>query len=100
MPAPWYRGNVRVDRRRRARDAPHCGQGAAQAIEDASCSARSWPRDGRSMTALDAFMERRFERCRFVVEDSLQIGAWEKNQTLDANPAMPMMIAMAVNEPL
>lgn len=29
--------------------------------------------------ALARFMQRRYERCRLVVENSLQLGEWDKN---------------------
>jgi 2-polyprenyl-6-methoxyphenol hydroxylase-like FAD-dependent oxidoreductase len=98
--APWYRGCVLLIGDAAHATSPHAGQGAAQAIEDAVVLGEELAADQPLAAALDAFMARRFERCRFVVENSLQIGEWEKNPTLDANPAMPMMIAMAVNEPL
>ena len=38
--------------------------------------------------ALAAFMERRYERCRLVVENSIQLGEWEKHpDDPDADPA-------------
>lgn len=44
--------------------------------------------------ALHAFMERRFERCKFVVESSLQIGKWEmeRNTTADYHGLTKKMI--------
>ena len=38
--------------------------------------------------ALARFMRRRYERCRMVVENSLQLGEWDKNPgDPQANPA-------------
>jgi hypothetical protein len=34
---------------------------------------------------LDAFMKRRYERSKFIVESSLQIGEWEQRPTPDAD---------------
>jgi hypothetical protein len=40
------------------------------------------------VSALAAFMDRRFERCRLVVENSLQLGEWEtRPDDPDADPA-------------
>ena len=77
VPAPWYRGRVLL-----IGDAAHAptsklGQGAAQAIEDAIVIAQELVAKATIDEALSAFMQRRFERCRFVVEGSLQIGRWE-----------------------
>jgi hypothetical protein len=32
-------------------------------------------------------MQRRFERCKFIVDGSLQLGEWEMHPTPDADPA-------------
>ena len=100
VPAPWYRGRVLLVGDAAHATSPHAGQGAAQAIEDAVVLGEELAGAQSLALALDAFMARRFDRCRFVVENSLQIGEWEKNPTPDANPAMPALIAMAANEPL
>ena len=99
MPAPWYRGRVVLIGDAAHATTPHCGQGAAQAIEDGIVLAEELAANGAS-AALEAFMARRYDRCKIVVEGSEQIGDWEKDPTPDANPAMPALIAMAANEPL
>jgi len=35
---------------------------------------------------LEEFMQRRFERCRFIVESSLQLGEWEQTPVSTADP--------------
>ncbi len=97
---PWYRGRVLLIGDAAHATSPHAGQGAAQAIEDAVVLGEELAGDQSLAAALDAFMARRYERCKFVVENSLQIGEWEKNPSPDYNPALPMMIAVATNEPL
>jgi hypothetical protein len=58
------------------------------------------PRDDLG-AALDAFMERRFERCRFIVEGSEAIGAWEMDHSLPIDPnAKRMEVTMAAMAPL
>jgi hypothetical protein len=37
--------------------------------------------------ALSRFSNRRWERCRMVAENSIQLGEWEKQPTPDADPA-------------
>jgi 2-polyprenyl-6-methoxyphenol hydroxylase-like FAD-dependent oxidoreductase len=81
---PWYRGRVVLIGDAAHATSPHVGQGAAMAIEDALVLAEevvSWPLED----ALERFMERRFERCRFVCEASRQIGAWELERRHDAD---------------
>ena len=47
--------------------------------------------------ALERFTPRRFERCRFVVESSLQLGEWEKRpDDPEADPAGLSQRAWAV----
>lgn len=58
---------------------PHFGQGAAQAIEDGVVLAELLEQDRPLATLLDAFMQRRYERCRFIQESSLKMGEWEQN---------------------
>ena len=66
---------------------PHLGQGAAQAVEDAVVLGELFARNLPIDELLPAFMQRRYERCKFIFESSLQIGAWEQRPTPDADPA-------------
>ncbi|MDJ1371937.1 FAD-dependent monooxygenase [Gulosibacter molinativorax] len=56
---------------------PHLGQGAAQAIEDGVVLADSLVNAGSLEEAFANYTERRFERCKLIVETSLAIGEWE-----------------------
>ena len=56
---------------------PHLGQGAAQAIEDAIVLAEEAGRDQPLAMMFANYEDRRYERCKFVVEASLMIGQWE-----------------------
>ena len=57
---------------------PHLGQGAAQAIEDAIVLADFLDSaDGEHEPAFTAYVERRCERCKLIVESSVRIGEWE-----------------------
>ena len=66
---------------------PHAGQGAAQAIEDGVVLAEEFERATTVDEALAGFMDRRYERCRIVVEGSLQIGSWEMAGAMDVDYA-------------
>jgi 2-polyprenyl-6-methoxyphenol hydroxylase-like FAD-dependent oxidoreductase len=77
VPAPWYRGRVLL-----VGDAAHAptsklGQGAAQAIEDGIVLAEELQSRRTLESALDSFMARRYDRCKFIVDASWQVGRWE-----------------------
>ncbi len=52
---------------------PHLGQGAGMAIEDALVLAEELDRHDDVASALKSYRDRRFERCRYIVESSLAI---------------------------
>lgn len=52
---------------------PHLGQGAGMAIEDAIVLAEELDRTATPEDAFAAYRMRRFERCRYIVEQSLAI---------------------------
>jgi 2-polyprenyl-6-methoxyphenol hydroxylase-like FAD-dependent oxidoreductase len=56
---------------------PHIAYGAGMAIEDSVVLAEELSRSDSVATALDAFMARRFDRCKLVVDTSLQLSEWE-----------------------
>lgn len=93
MDQPWFDGRVVLIGDSAHATTPHLGQGAGMAIEDGVVLAEELAErevDG----ALHAFMQRRFERCKFVVESSLQIGKWEmeRNTTADYHGLTKKMI--------
>lgn len=86
VPPPWFRGRVVLIGDAAHATSPHCGQGAAQAIEDAIVLRQELSRDQSLQAALEAYMERRYERCRMIVEGSETIGRWEQDHSLPVNP--------------
>ena len=86
LPAPWHQGRVLLIGDAAHATTPHLGQGAAQAVEDGVVLGELLARDEPLPQLLDEFMQRRFERCKFIVEGSLQLGAWEMNPTPEADP--------------
>ena len=87
MPAPWYRGRVLLIGDAAHATTPHLGQGAAQAVEDGVVLGELLPRDEPVADLLEGFMRRRFERCKFIFEGSLQLGEWDMHPTPDADRA-------------
>jgi 2-polyprenyl-6-methoxyphenol hydroxylase-like FAD-dependent oxidoreductase len=87
VPAPWYCGRVALIGDAAHAITPHLGQGAAQAVEDAVVLADELGKDGPLRGALDSFVQRRFERCKLILEASLQIGEWEMHPHPQADVA-------------
>jgi 2-polyprenyl-6-methoxyphenol hydroxylase-like FAD-dependent oxidoreductase len=90
-PAPWHRGRVVLLGDAVHSVTPHLGQGAAQAIEDGVVLAEelgaSGPADADVADAFTRYAARRYERCKFIVEASVQIGDWEMHPSPDADQA-------------
>ena len=88
---PWYRGRVMI-----VGDAAHAcppliAQGAAMCAEDAVVLAEMVTGEGELGEILKAFMERRMPRVRAVLDNSLQLAAWEiRPETPGADPARIM----------
>lgn len=77
LPDPWFKGRVVIIGDAAHATTPHLAQGAAMAIEDAVLLGELLRRDERLDYLLAEFMDRRFERARYVVESSEQIANWE-----------------------
>jgi 2-polyprenyl-6-methoxyphenol hydroxylase-like FAD-dependent oxidoreductase len=92
LPAPWYRGRVLLIGDAVHATTPHLAMGAGIAIEDAVVLGELLASSSELEQALAGFMERRWERARLVVENSLQLGEWEKE------PGDPEAPAALMNE--
>jgi 2-polyprenyl-6-methoxyphenol hydroxylase-like FAD-dependent oxidoreductase len=101
VPAPWHRGRIVLLGDAAHGATPHCGQGAAQAIEDAIVLAEELARDVPVPTALEGFTARRYERCRAIVEGSEQVGKWEQDHSLPIDPdATRNAVIMTASAPI
>lgn len=76
---PWVRGRVVLIGDAAHSTTPHISYGLGIAVEDGIVLADELSRDPDVSAALDAFMTRRFERARMVVEGSLQLSRWEQH---------------------
>ena len=88
LPSLWYRGRVLLIGDAAHTTTPHMAAGAGLAIEDSVVLAELLGRDQPVPVVLEEFMNRRFARCRMTVENSFQLGEWEK--TPDAPDADPV----------
>jgi 2-polyprenyl-6-methoxyphenol hydroxylase-like FAD-dependent oxidoreductase len=101
VPAPWHHGRVVLVGDAAHGATPHCGQGAAQAIEDGIVLAQELARAASVTAALEAFTERRYDRCREIVEGSERVGQWEQDHSLPIDPdATRNAVVMAASAPI
>ena len=77
LPRPWYKGRVVLIGDAVHATTPHLAAGACIGIEDAVVLAEEVARTDNVGSALAAFEERRWERCRMVVENSGRLGEIE-----------------------
>ncbi len=87
VPSPWYRGRVVLIGDAAHTTTPHLAHGGGLAVEDAIVLAELLKTQASIEVALEQFMDRRWQRCRMVVENSIQLGEWEKQPAPDADPA-------------
>ncbi|HKV46263.1 MAG TPA: FAD-dependent monooxygenase [bacterium] len=82
LPKPWHRGRAVLIGDAAHTTPPQLASGATIALEDALVLAEALQAERPLPELLEMFVERRYERCRLVVENSYQLGEWEKNPSL------------------
>lgn len=80
LPRPWHRGRTLLIGDAAHPTTPQLASGAGMAVEDALVLAEELARSETVEDALAGFMARRYERCRLVVENSLEIGRREQRR--------------------
>ncbi|MCX4775216.1 FAD-dependent monooxygenase (plasmid) [Streptomyces sp. NBC_01260] len=80
LPGPWHRGRVILVGDAAHPTTPQLASGAGIAVEDALVLAEELARHGEVPEAFAAFSARHEQRCRFVVESSVEIGRLEQEQ--------------------
>lgn len=98
LPRPWYRGRVVLIGDAVHSTTPHLASGACIGVEDAVVLAEEIARNATLPQALDKFQDRRWERCRMVVENSARLAEIEISGGNPAEHAALMkqsMIALA-----
>jgi 2-polyprenyl-6-methoxyphenol hydroxylase-like FAD-dependent oxidoreductase len=100
LPDPWYVGRVILIGDAAHPTTPQLASGAGMAIEDALVLAQELERFGSVGPAFAAFMRRRYERCRLVVENSLEIGRREqRGESVDSQTQLVQESLRALAEP-
>jgi 2-polyprenyl-6-methoxyphenol hydroxylase-like FAD-dependent oxidoreductase len=87
LPDPWYQGRILIIGDAAHATTPHLGQGAGMAIEDAIVAAEELTKNVPISEAMSAFMKRRFDRCKYIVEESVKAGKWEMERNPNADRA-------------
>lgn len=77
VPRPWYQGRAVLIGDAAHATTPQLASGAGLAVEDALVLQQECSKTPDVAEALASFMRRRFERCRMVVENSLELGRLE-----------------------
>ena len=98
VPQPWYRGRVVLIGDTVHATTPHLASGACIGIEDGIVLAEELARAPTVEAGLSSFQQRRWERCRMVVENSARLGEIEASGGDKAEHARIMresMIALA-----
>ncbi|RSN54734.1 2-polyprenyl-6-methoxyphenol hydroxylase [Actinomadura sp. WAC 06369] len=97
---PWNRGRVVLIGDAAHACPPTLAQGAAQCLEDAAVLAELLlAAGGPGRDVFEAFMDRRYERARAVVEASVRLGEWQLDPSPDADvPGLMGRIGALVTE--
>jgi 2-polyprenyl-6-methoxyphenol hydroxylase-like FAD-dependent oxidoreductase len=76
----WHKGRIVLIGDAVHATTPHLGQGAGMAIEDSIVLAEELARHDRPEAAFSAYRERRFERCKYIVDASKAISFGQTGQ--------------------
>ena len=82
LPPPWHRGRVAVIGDAAHTTTPHLATGAGIAIEDAVVLAEMLAGEGAVPQILERFVERRYARCKLVVDTAVRLGEMEKDKSI------------------
>jgi len=101
MPRLWFSGHVVLIGDTVHATTPHLASGACIGIEDALVLAEEVARSTDVTAALRAFQDRRWERCRMVVENSLRLGEIEmEGGSKDEHAQIMRESLMALAQPI
>lgn len=78
LPAPWHSGHTVLIGDAAHPTTPQLASGAGMAVEDALVLGEEIARGGPVADCYARMMQRRYQRCRLVVENSLEIGRRER----------------------
>ena len=100
LPTPWNRGRVVLIGDAAHTCPPTIAQGAAMALEDAAVLADVLlAADGLDQAAFDDFTDRRYERVKTVVEESVRLGQWMLDGVEGNVPALMGKVMGLISQP-
>ena len=94
LPRPWRQGRVALIGDAAHATTPHLAAGAGLGIEDAIVLAEELRNADKVSVALERFQQRRWERCRMVVENSIRLGEIEQGKGTQQEHAQIMRMCM------
>jgi len=98
---PWHRGHVILIGDAAHATTPHVAYGCGLAVEDGVVLAEELGREAPLEATLSRFTERRFERCRAVVEGSARLGELElAHASLAEHQAVTMTLTRLIAQPI
>ncbi|WP_068086579.1 FAD-dependent monooxygenase [Novosphingobium rosa] len=101
MPRPWHKGRVLLTGDAAHATTPHVGYGAGMAIEDAVVLGRLVNEHDDIEALFTAFTDRRYERCRAILEGSVAIGQLELDDAPFAEQrALSVSLGSILREPI
>ena len=77
QPAPWYKGRCVLLGDTAHATTPHLASGAGMAVEDGLVLADELKKSDTIEQAFAGYMQRRYERCKLIVTNSIQLGELE-----------------------
>ena len=100
LPNPWHKGRTLLIGDAAHATSAHMGMGGGMALEDAAVLGRCIAAADTLAEAFDAFMARRFERVRLVVETSVALSKLEQaNAPPSENVALLTKVFGAISQP-
>jgi 2-polyprenyl-6-methoxyphenol hydroxylase-like FAD-dependent oxidoreductase len=100
LEAPWNRGRVVLIGDAAHTCPPTIAQGGAMALEDAVVLAELLvERDALDQSLWDAFMSRRYERAKTVVDASNQLAQWQLEHVQGDIPSLMRGVAILTSQP-
>lgn len=98
---PWYRGRIIMMGDAAHATTPHCAYGAGLAVEDAVVLAELLETGDALPAVFAKFMQRRFARCRDIVEGSCRLGELEMSHaSLADHRSLSAEMARVVAQPI
>jgi len=101
LPTPWFQGSTLLIGDAAHATTPHSAYGCGLAVEDAVILAELVEQGLAIPQLLHNFMQRRYERCRVVVEGSVKLGDLEMaHAPATEHQAVTAMIGRAIAQPV